>query len=53
MITDLVKGVKQSRIKYIAKSMVKNNVSQVPIEDSEGRLTGMVTDVGMLKFFLK
>ncbi len=53
MVTDLIKGVKQSHIKSIAKSMVKKNVSQVPVEDGEGKLIGMVTDIGLLKFFLK
>ena len=53
MVTDLVKGVKQSNIRSITKSMVKKNLSQVPVEDGEGKLIGMITDTGLLKFFLK
>jgi CBS domain-containing protein len=53
MVTDLVKGVRRSRIKSIANCMVKRNISQAPVQDAEGRLVGMVTDIGLLRFFLK
>lgn len=48
MITDVIKGFKNSSIKEIAEKMIKNDISHVPIVDSSDRLIGMVTDIDLM-----
>ncbi len=48
MITDVIKGFKNSSVNEVAEKMIKNEISHVPIVDSSDRLIGMVTDIDLM-----
>lgn len=48
MITDVVKASKNTPIPDVAKDMVRNHISHVPVVDSQDRLIGMVTDIDLM-----
>ena len=53
MITDVIKAYRNDPISEIARKMYKNNISHVPIVNSENRLVGMVTDVDLMTCMFK
>lgn len=53
MITDVIKAYRNDPISEIARKMYKNNISHVPIVNSENRLVGMVTDVDLMSCMFK
>jgi len=52
MITDIVKATKNTPVKEVAKKLVKNKISHMPIVDSEDRLIGMATDIDLMACML-
>jgi CBS domain-containing protein len=48
MIKNIVKAYKNDPISEIARKMYKNNISHVPVVNSENRLEGMVTDIDLM-----
>ena len=48
MITDVVKAYKSTPIPEIAQKMLKNNISHIPVVDSQNHLLGMVTDIDLV-----
>ncbi|MFO7678092.1 MAG: CBS domain-containing protein [Thermoplasmatota archaeon] len=48
MIKDIIKAYKNDPISEIARKMYKNNISHVPVVNSENRLEGMVTDIDLM-----
>jgi len=48
MITDVVKGFKNTTVKEIAKSMLKNDISHMPIVNANDRLIGMISDIDLM-----
>ena len=48
MISDVVKVYKHSTVNEVAEKMLKNNISHIPVVDSNDRLIGMVTDIDLL-----
>ncbi len=53
MITDVIKAYRNDPISEIARKMYKNNISHVPIVNSENRLVGMVTDIDLMSCMFK
>lgn len=48
MVTNVIKGFKNTPITDIASSLLKNDISHMPIVDSNDRLVGMVTDIDLM-----
>jgi len=48
MISNVVKATKHSSVNDVAEKMLKNNISHIPVVDSNDRLIGMVTDIDLL-----
>lgn len=53
MVTDVIKAYRNDPISEIAGKMYKNNISHVPIVNSENRLVGMVTDIDLMSCMFK
>jgi CBS domain-containing protein len=53
MVTNVVKAYKNDPISEIAKKMMKNKISHVPVVSPENRLLGMVTDIDLMKCMFK
>jgi len=53
MVTDVIKAYRNDPISEIARKMYKNNISHVPIINSENRLVGMVTDIDLMSCMFK
>ena len=49
MVKDVKTATFSTPICEVAKTMVKNNISHVPIVDSENRLIGMITDIDLMQ----
>ena len=52
MVTDVIKAFKNTTVTEVADKMLKNNISHVPVVDSEERLIGMVTDIDLMACIL-
>ena len=52
MVTDVIKAFRNTTVTEIADKMLKNNISHVPVVDSEDRLIGMVTDIDLMACIL-
>jgi len=50
MITDVVKGSKNSTVSEIAKNMIKHDISHIPIVDTDDRLIGMISDIDLMAY---
>lgn len=50
MITNVIKAYKSTPINEVAEKMLKNNISHVPVVDSENHLLGMVTDIDLMAY---
>lgn len=48
MITEVKTATKNTPVCEIAKTMIKNNISHMPIVDSDNRLVGMITDIDLM-----
>jgi CBS domain-containing protein len=48
MITDVKKVSKNTPISEVANIMIKNDISHIPIVDSDDRLIGMVSDIDLM-----
>ncbi len=48
MITDVKTATKNTPVCEIAKLMIKNNISHIPIVTSDNRLVGIVTDMDLM-----
>ncbi|MCK5259370.1 MAG: CBS domain-containing protein [Thermoplasmatales archaeon] len=48
MITDVVKGFKNTTVLEIANSMLKHDISHIPIVDANDRLIGMISDIDLM-----
>jgi CBS domain-containing protein len=48
MITDVVKGFKNTTVSELAKSMLKHDISHIPIVDADDRLIGMISDIDLM-----
>ena len=49
MVTKLISASKNTPISEVARKMYKNNISHVPVVNSDNRLVGMVTDIDLIK----
>ena len=52
MVTDVIKAFRNTTVTEITDKMLKNNISHVPVVDSEDRLIGMVTDIDLMACIL-
>ena len=48
MISDVVKATKNTPVHEVAEKMIKNQISHIPVVDSEDHLIGMVTDIDLM-----
>jgi len=48
MITDVKKAYKNTPVNDVAKKLINNHISHMPIVDSDNRLIGMVTDIDLM-----
>jgi len=48
MITDVIRAYRNDPIFEIATKMYKNNISHIPVVNSDNRLVGMVTDIDLM-----
>ena len=48
MITKVVKAFMNTPISELAESMIKNNISHIPVVDESDRLIGMVSDIDLM-----
>ena len=48
MMSDVIKATKNTPIHEIADKMIKNNISHIPVVDSDDRLLGMITDIDLM-----
>ncbi len=53
MITDIKKATRNTPISEVARMMYKNNISHIPIVDSEDRLVGIVSDIDLMACMFK
>jgi CBS domain-containing protein len=53
MVTDVIKAFRNTPVSEVAKKMYGNNISHVPVVDSENRLVGMVTDIDLMAYMFK
>jgi CBS-domain-containing membrane protein len=53
MITNVIKAYKNDPISEIARKMMKNKISHVPVVSPENRLLGMVTDIDLMACMFK
>ena len=52
MITDVIKAYKNTPVNEVADKMLKNQISNIPVVDSNNRLIGMVTDIDLMACML-
>jgi len=48
MITDVVKGFKNTTVSELANGMLKHDISHIPIVDADERLIGMISDIDLM-----
>jgi CBS domain-containing protein len=48
MVTNVIKAFKNTPVREIAKNMIKNKISHMPVVDESDRLVGMVTDIDLM-----
>jgi len=48
MITNVVKGFKNTTVSEIANSMLKHDISHIPIVNANDRLIGMISDIDLM-----
>lgn len=48
MITNVIKAFTNTPVNEVANKMLKNNISHIPVVDSNDRLIGMVTDIDLM-----
>ncbi len=53
MITDVIRAYRNDPIFEIATKMYKNNISHIPVVNSDSRLVGMVTDIDLMSCMFK
>ncbi|MBU0496461.1 MAG: CBS domain-containing protein [Candidatus Thermoplasmatota archaeon] len=49
MVTKIITASKNTPISEVARKMYKNNISHIPVVNSDNRLIGMVTDIDLMK----
>ena len=49
MVTKFISASKNTPISEVARKMYKNNISHVPVVNSDNHLVGMVTDIDLIK----
>lgn len=52
MVTNVVKAFKNTPVSEVAKNMIKNRISHMPVVDESDRLVGMVTDIDLMACML-
>ena len=52
MIKDVIKATKNTTVSIVAKKLVDNNISHMPMVDSNDHLIGMVTDIDLMACIL-
>jgi len=53
MISNVIRAYKNDPISEIARKMIKNKISHVPVVSPENRLLGMVTDIDLMACMFK
>jgi len=53
MITNVIKAYKNDPISEIARKMIKNKISHIPVVNPENKLLGMVTDIDLMACMFK
>ena len=48
MVTNVIKAFTNTPVNEVANKMLKNNISHIPVVDSNDRLIGMVTDIDLM-----
>ena len=48
MIADVIKAYENTPVNEVAEKMVKNQISHIPVVDSNDRIIGMVTDIDLM-----
>ena len=48
MVSNVVKAFKNTPVSEVAKGMIKNKISHMPVVDESDRLVGMVTDIDLM-----
>jgi CBS domain-containing protein len=49
MVTEVIKAFRSTPISEVAEAMLKNDIDQVPVVDSDEKLKGMVTDIDLMR----
>ena len=52
MINNVIKAYKNTPVNEVADKMLKNQISHIPVVDSNNRLIGMVTDIDLMACML-
>jgi CBS domain-containing protein len=45
----VIKAFRSTPISEVAEAMLKNDIDQVPVVDSDEKLKGMVTDIDLMR----
>lgn len=53
MVSDVIKASRNTPLSEVSEKMYKNNISHIPIVDSDNRLVGMVTDIDLISCMFK
>lgn len=53
MVSNVTKASRNTPVFEVAKSMYKNNISHIPVVDSDNRLLGMVSDIDLMSCMFK
>jgi len=48
MVSNVVKAFKNTPVSEVAKNMIKNKISHMPVVDESDRLVGMITDIDLM-----
>jgi CBS domain-containing protein len=48
MITNVIKAYENTPVNEVAEKMIKNQISHIPVVDSNDRIIGMVTDIDLM-----
>lgn len=52
MVTEVIRAFTNTPVNEVADKMLKNNISHIPVVDSNDRLIGMVTDIDLMGVML-
>jgi len=48
MVTNVIKAFENTPVNEVAKNLIKNNISHMPVVNENDRLVGMITDIDLM-----